>query len=643
MSRNARTLLRTLVAVVAVAGILIAPAGPAAAEGPVDFWLTILHNNDAESRLIAAGDGELANYGGAARFATQVELLKAEGRLGWDPTACLIPRARIIQALVGRPGNPLQRMVSCGPAIPDTTNRGVVMVSSGDNFLAGPQFAASLAKGPPFYDAIAMEMIGYDAAVIGNHEFDFGPDVFADFVESFNEAPEDAQDPGPPPFISANLDFSAEPRLQALVERGRIAASTVVEEGGQLIGIVGATTPMLPHISSPRRVVVQANVAAAAQAEIDRLRNAGINKIIFASHLQSVEEDLELIPLLRGVDVAIAGGGDEVLANPGTLLVPGDEIQGPYPTTATDADGRSVPVITTAGDYKYVGRLVVGFDAAGEVVAIDSAKSGPVRVSGVAPDGVPPHPGVQRLVVEPVAAYVAALRANVIGHSEVALEGRRAPGVRSTETNLGNLLADALRWQANRLADTFGVAPAHIALQNGGGIRNNSLIPAGPITELTTFDIAPFSNFVSIVHGVSAAQLKEILENAVSRIELADGRFAQISGFRFTYDPAGTAQLLDDDLNVTRAGTRVRDVVLDDGTVLVQNGAVVAGAPAVNVATIDFLARGGDQYPFRGLPFATVGVTYQQALSNYIRHPEGLGGVITAARYPEGGSGRITP
>jgi 5'-nucleotidase / UDP-sugar diphosphatase len=60
-------------------------------------------------------------------------------------------------------------------------------------------------------------------------------------------------------------------------------------------------------------------------------------------------------------------------------------------------------------------------------------------------------------------------------------------------------MADALRWQANQLAASFGVSPAEVALQNGGGIRNNSLIPAGPITELNTFEIAAFSNFVSIV------------------------------------------------------------------------------------------------------------------------------------------------
>jgi len=201
-------------------------------------------------------------------------------------------------------------------------------------------------------------------------------------------------------------------------------------------------------------------------------------------------------------------------------------------------------------------------------------------------------------------------------------------------------MADALLWQANRSAAAFGAPQAQIALQNAGGIRNSSLIPPGPITELTTFAVAPFANFVSIVPNIPAAQLKEVLENAVSKIPVADGRFAQIAGFRFTYDVAGTAQVTDNAGTVLTPGTRVREVVLANGTVLVSGGAVVAGAPAVNIATIDFLARGGDQYPFRGAPFITVGATYQQALRNYIQ--TGLGGVIRAAEYPEAGRGRIT-
>jgi 2',3'-cyclic-nucleotide 2'-phosphodiesterase (5'-nucleotidase family) len=581
------------------------PGRPANPPGPPPFFtLHILHNNDGESRLINAGTGALANFGGVARFATVVNNLRAEAN------------------------NSRGRVAS-------------IMLSSGDNFLAGPQFAASLDKGVPYYDSIALRHIGYDAFAIGNHEFDFGPEVLSNFIEGFG---------GTVPFVSANLDFSGEPVLQDWVDENIIVKSYVVRKKGELIGIVGATTPLLPAISSPRNVIADPDVAGAIQGQVDYLTSRKVNIIIIISHLQSILQDEELANELSNVDVMIAGGGDEVLANPENLLVPGDSISRPYPIYATGADGAQIPIVTTAGDYKYVGRLIVGFNKAGQVTSVNPL-SGPVRVAGGSnPDAVAPDPFIQTNVVDPVELYVADLAANVIAASQVALEGRRGtnpvppgvptPGVRRTETNLGNLLSDALRWQANQLAASFGVPPADVALQNGGGIRNNSLIPAGPITELDTYSIAAFGNFVSIVPNIPPAQFKEIMENAVSFYPDPDGRFAQVSGFSMVFDPAGTAQVVDNAGTVLTPGTRVVEIRLDNGTYIVQGGAVVAGAPDVAIATNDFTARGGDQYPFRGAPFTTVGVVYQQALRNYIVNP--LAGLITAADYPEGGEGRIT-
>jgi 2',3'-cyclic-nucleotide 2'-phosphodiesterase (5'-nucleotidase family) len=602
---------RPLAAAAAVlATALLAPLATAPAAqaetvpGRPDFTLTILHNNDGESKLLGA-PGQ-PDFGGVARFKTLVDKLRREATTGHH-----------------KPGQ--------------ARKRGEIMLSSGDNFLAGPEFTASLRKGVPFYDSLALQQVGYEAIAIGNHEFDFGPDVLADFITGFG--------PDGPPFLSANLDVSGEPRLAALARSGDIVASTVVTDRGERVGIIGATTPALRSISSPRNVEVLTDVAGIVQRQIDTLTRRSVNKIILISHLQNVAEDRALIPQLRGVDVAIAGGGDELLANPDDLLVPGDvrsvdPVTGQpfsYPIIATDSAGVQVPIVTTAGDYKYVGRLEVTFDPTGKVLQIGD-DSGPVRVSGVAPDAVAPDPQLQSTVVQPVQTFVDTLAANVVAQSAVALEGRRDPGIRTQETNLGNLLADALLYTGQQRAAEFGVAPPQVALQNGGGIRNNSLIPAGQLTELDTFAVAAFANFVSVVPDVPRAQFKEILENAVSGVPLADGRFAQVAGFRFTYDATQTAQVVDDAGTVLTPGSRVRSVVLDDGTVIVQDGAVVAG-PGIAVATNDFSARGGDQWPFRGLPFTTVGVTYQQSLLEYLA--EGLGGTVSAADYPEGGEGRI--
>ena len=575
----------------------LAPAVAAQDQAPA-LCLTILHNNDAESQLLDAGSG-LQAYGGAAEFVSVVRRERADAL-----------------------------EIGCGDLAAPDVPRAVVMLSSGDNFLAGPEFAVSLEKGPPYYDSMVVDAIGYDALAIGNHEFDFGPEVLAAFIERTGDVP----------FLSANLDLADEPELQALASAGRIRSSVVIERDGHRVGVIGATTPQLPYISSPREVRVH-EVAPAVGIEIDRLRADGVDMIILISHLQSVSEDIELLQQLDGVDVAIAGGGDELLANHDTRLIAEDEreVFGPYPILAEDAAGRHVPVVTTAGSFKYLGRLEVLFDQAGEVMAVTGD---PVRVvrQGAA-DAVAANPEVLEQVTKPVEAALQELAGRTIGTTEVPLDGRRE-SVRTRETNLGDLIADALLAEVARSGAEFGVGTADVALQNGGGIRNDSVLETGELTALDTFDVLPFANFVTVVEGVGPDQFKTIMENAVSMVEDGGGRFAQIAGFELVYDPSRPALAVDEGGRVVRPGQRVVRITLDDGTPIVAEGAVVDGAPDVAVATVDFLARGGDQYPFGTGEFTPLGVSYQQALSRYIT--DDLGGTISADRYPEGGSGRIT-
>jgi 5'-nucleotidase len=587
---TAAAVIPTLAAAIAVSG---------ASAGPEGLRLHLLHTNDTESKLLFPSSSQ-QGFGGAARFKTKVDQLRAEA--------------------------------SAAGAVS-------VMVSSGDNFLAGPEWNASLTlpAGARYYDAIALQSIGYDAVCLGNHDFDFGPEVLANFVTGFTDGT---------PFLSSNLGFSPEPSLQNLVELNRIAKRTTVVRDGVTIGFVGATTPDLPFISSPGDVVVDADVLAAVQGEVNVLLAQGVRHVIVMTHLQGISVERTLAQQLRGVDVLVAGGGDELLWNPGQLLVPDDAIDansdgtpdaryGPYPVLENDADGRTLPIVTTRGDYRYVGRLMVDFDAQGNVVAIDPA-SGPVRVAGTAqPDGVAEDAFVKANVTDPVAASVAGLAANVIATSQVALDGRTSV-IRSVETNEGNLCTDSLLWNARLLAPGEGLPQPVIAFQNAGGIRNNSILPAGDFTELNTFQFLPFSNFVSVVPQLPVTTLKSLLENAVSRNSppagfpsSGNGRFAQVAGFSFSY-------------TINRnPGSRVIDVTLDDGTALVRDGVVLDPSRTLCAATIDFLCRGGDEYPLSGLPFRTLGISYQQALYNFVAAKRGLAGVISSGDYPTGGEGRI--
>ena len=562
--------------VLATGTLVPVPAGAQDSDDGGGFTLTILHNNDGESKLLPDDNADP----GVARFVALMKQLQA-----------------------------------------GASGQGLVTLTSGDNFLASQELGVSLSREGPLYDSIALSGI-YDAMALGNHDFDLGPEVTARFVSGFSP---------PVTFLSANVDFSGEPDLQALVDQGLIARSTVIATGGERIGVIGAVTPMLPNISTPRNAVVSP-VLPAVMAEVEILTGQGVNKIILVSHLQDVREEIELVGSLSGVDVVIAGGGDDLLRNEGDTCLTGEEAVAPYPIEATDASGTTVPVITAPGGYRCIGELNVTFDADGNVTATEG------RSVGVGFDVVP-DATVQANVIEPLTEAVGLIDAEVIGTSEVELDGRRS-AVRTRATNEGNLMADALRATAVNLADDFGIAPPDVAVQNGGGIRNDSVIPAGDITTGTTWDIAPFRNFV-VVGEVSRETFHVLLEQAVDRIPRAGGQFAQISGFTLTYDPSAQARQIarDGDCSLSgSAGERVREVVLDDGTVIVRDGQVVPGDPVV-LATIDFLANGGDCYPLADVEFTKLGVSYQQALANYISMD--LGGTITATAYPPGGVVRI--
>jgi 5'-nucleotidase len=300
------------------------------------------------------------------------------------------------------------------------------------------------------------------------------------------------------------------------------------------------------------------------------------------------------------------------------------------PQLVNGADGRPVAVVTSNFGNRYVGELNFTIDdTSGAVISIDGSRL--LRVSGAAADSdrVTGDSFLRTAVVDPVQAYIGVLNATVIGNSEVVLTGlqRGAPGapgsfvagVRNAETNLGNLVSDAIRRAGS----------ATVAIQNAGGIRSD--INAGPVTVGETFDALPFTNLVRRAPSVNATQLKSILEHSVATASpsgAVNGRFAQVSGMRVVYDTSRAV------------GSRVVKVTLDDGTVLIDAGAVVAGAPTFSLATIDFVAAGGDGYPFAaaGIAFenAVTTVTYQEALADYIQDPlaeGGLGGVVSASMY----------
>jgi 2',3'-cyclic-nucleotide 2'-phosphodiesterase (5'-nucleotidase family) len=596
---------------------------------------------------------------------------------------------------------------------------GSVILSAGDNYIPGPFFGAAgdssvqdelravhnaifgvsapasldIRAGDGRADITIMNAIGFDASALGNHEFDAGTGVVRELIR--------ADVRGTTlgtirwlganfPYLSANLDFSADPNLSDLFTpdvlvntafqadpanltgagtKKRLARATVIEVNGQKVGVVGATTPLLQSISSPGNTTVRnpgagtndmAALAGILQPVIDQVIAQGVNKVITVTHLQQLALEKQLAGLLTGVDVMIAGGSDSILNN-GRPLRPGDTAVDTYPVQMTGADGKPVLIVSTDGEYSYVGRLVVTFDDAGVVTAV-SPDSGPYVTepatvealwgstgSGAGqPFEVGSRGALTQQVTEAVQGVVNAKDGNVYGLSSVYLDGRRER-VRTEETNLGNLTADA------NLAAAQALDPSvRVSIKNGGGIRapigllvetppgsgtyvpqpnaaNTALgKPEGGVSQLDVENSLRFNNRLSLL-TLTADGLRQILEHGVRATApgATPGQFPQVGGVRFSFDPGRPA------------GERVRSAMImgSDGRSedrVVQNGRVV-GDPnrAIRVVTLNFMANpsapgsatGGDGYPFPALATAKVdtAIGEQQALADYLvaRHPVG--------------------
>ena len=397
----------------------------------------------------------------------------------------------------------------------------------------------------------------------------------------------------------------------------KIAPATIITRDGEQIGVIGATTQLIASISSTGNINDVSNpgvndmpaLAGVLQPVVDDLTGQGVNKIILVSHLQQFALEAELAGLLTGVDVIIAGGSDTISADAQDRLRSEDigaDTQ-PYPLLVTSAGGSQTAVVSTDGEYAYVGRLVVTFDDAGNIVptSIDASVSGAyatddqgvLDVTGAATvaDAIAASDtatDVANLTAE-VTEIVTTLDGQIAGETSVFLNGLRE-SVRTEETNLGNLTADANK----AAAETFLAASAPdedfvvVSIKNGGGLRapigeiidngdgtatrtitaENPLAgkEAGEISELDIDNALRFDNGLSIV-TTDAEGLKILLEHAVAASEpgATPGQFAQVGGLHFSFDPSGTAQVLNQAFDgsvgselAEIAGTRVQNVSL---------------------------------------------------------------------------------
>ena len=241
--------------------------------------VTVLHVGDQETWLISA-QGNLRDDAGQA--------ISFYG--GVDRLATVIANAKATAQAAGKT---------------------VLTLNAGDAILPGPRFTASLTNlttaapdgGQDYYDAIALRHIGFDAVVFGNHEFDLGSDTAARFAEVSGST-----------YLSANMNFGATSKFAALAAAGKVAPSKIITtQGGKKVAVVGATTPLLPTISSPAPGTLNGYSAGNTdaqnlqalipiiQAEVNAVRAAGATVVVLMSHLQNVANERDIVmPALRG-------------------------------------------------------------------------------------------------------------------------------------------------------------------------------------------------------------------------------------------------------------------------------------------------------------------------------------------------------
>jgi 2',3'-cyclic-nucleotide 2'-phosphodiesterase (5'-nucleotidase family) len=398
-----------------------------------------------------------------------------------------------------------------------------------------------------------MELAGYDAMTFGNHEFDMGTEVLANFVKEANF-----------PFVSANVNFAQDANLQsnfndsitASAAGGQIYNGFIKEVNGEKIGIFGLTTAETKTISSPGKDVVFEDYIAEAQKTVDALKAQGVNKIVALSHLgydDSItwDNDLQLAAAVEGIDVIVGGHSHS-------------KLDAPFIETTGDED----TVIVQANEYnKFLGTLDVTFDAEGKVIAPET-KGSLLDITKFADDAATAN--ILNTKYKPA---IDAKKATVVGTAAVELVGGNPPA-RVAETNLGNFIADGMLAKAKTInPDTA------IALQNGGGVRVT--LPAGNITLADVFKVLPFGNSLAIM-DLKGSEIKEALEHGVKTAPAtANGAFLQVAGMKFTYDATKPV------------GEKVQSILVKG-----QDGTYTALDLTKNypVATNIFTAKGGDGF-----------------------------------------------
>ena len=438
----------------------------------------------------------------------------------------------------------------------------VILADAGD-YSQGTVYV-SVNKGA---DAVTMmNAAGYDVVTLGNHEFDYG---YAQLAENMKAAK----------FQVLCADV--------LGADGKTIydANTIIEKGGVKIGFFGLETPEAQTKANPKLIQGLKFLAGkdgselydCAAAQVADLKAKGADLVVCLAHL-GVDESSEpytsydLAKNVQGIDFIIDGHSHTVM----TAGPNGEHIQ----STGTAFANIGVITIDNA-TKKIVGNELKAIwhtekNADGKSVTVVDYKTRDEKVAAAA-----------KAIIDPIdKAY-----GEKFAVSEVALNGTKAPnGNRDSETNLGDLITDAMLWKIRTQATISVPAENVVAITNGGGIR--ATVKAGDVTKKDINTVLPFGNTLAVVY-VTGSELLEALEASTYCTPESIGGFPQVAGMQFTVATYETYDKNDESYpNSTYYGPKTINRV----TIGSINGKDFDPEATYAVITNNFVAGGGDTY-----------------------------------------------
>lgn len=438
----------------------------------------------------------------------------------------------------------------------------VLLMDAGD-FSQGTTYV-SLSKGANAIEL--MNLAGYDVATMGNHEFDYG---YANLKTIF-----------------ANAKFKVV--CANIKDYGTLAfdANTVFEApDGTKIGVFGLDTPETATKANPALIkgVTFDDVVTTAKAQVAALTAKGCDYIVCLGHLgvddESVgHQSVDVIKAVDGIDLFIDGHSHTVIDGNDNKYETGDTM-----LVSTGTAFANIGVVTINGEKMTSGLVAVTDDMAADETV--------------------------KAAADAIVAKVDAEYDVVFASTEYLLDGNRAPGVRTQETNLGDLITDALVWKTEEQGiDVDG------AITNGGGIR--ATIAAGDITKNNINTVLPFGNTLAIVE-LTGAELLEALEASTYNAPSAVGAFPQVSGIEFTIDETKDYDANDE---TYPGSTYYGPASINRVTITSVGGKAFSLTASYKIVTNNFSAAGGDTYyVFAASPISyDLGIPMDEAVMEYV-------------------------